>query len=429
MFKFGVQDTLAPVQVARQAEPARDDTVNGSVSSGRERTIRDPTGDVSKRESTIFLAAFSLVLGGILAALITFVAWSNVWGNYGDEGFFYTYNDRRGKSEALVSATRTELPRAWLMGGSTIYPLLPDAVEERFGISTYTTANFWVRMDENWSWLNFILDDFGAKPELIILGLETWTFRPDNLGPVIYPHLRRRLINAPLLMSHLDDSAGWKVTLSKGLDLLSSQQLRLAAIAVRTGIDRQRFRPAGEDSLVQYFPDGSGPYKEEKPKEFFADAEINNFYKKLLDGEIRPGAPETVAQRARLVEDARFVTTQEIEGFFPGRDFDPAEVELLERFSELAAKHGIPVIYVLMPVHPYFEDILIARTNHVKQRRQLQELVARVAERSGNDSLVVDATNLRSFGGDPMAWHDPLHMKPSNGDKILDLALRRWTER
>ena len=374
--------------------------------------------------------------GGLLAFVGTlvvslcigtgFVAWANVWGNYGDAGFFHVYNDRRGKAEALESIPREELPDAWLIGASTLYPFLPAAVEERFGMRTFHLANYWARTDEHWSWLRFLLDDLRASPKLILLGLETWAFQPGDDGPVFYRHLRRRLLNTPQLTPYVSGYRPAVHRLSQALDLLSGQQFSLAMRAVTTGQERKLFVPIGDHA--RFSPDGSGPYADEEPESSFASPRINRFYAEILAGQRDPDTAPSRELRARFLDEP-WISADDVAVFFPGDTFASPQLELFDRFVRLATEREIPLVVLLLPVHPLFEDALRAGDPDREHRvvRLRAEADRRLAA-AGGRTLLVDASDLAHFGGDPFGFHDRHHMKPSNADRILDLAQRRWND-
>ena len=375
--------------------------------------------------SVLFLRLFSGTLAVGFVLLASFIAWTNVFGSYGDIGYWKVYNDRRGKAEALLAKPSTELPELWMIGSSTSYPLLPKDVEERFGRRTYTVVNYWARMTENWSWLNFILRDLAQKPDMIILGLETWTFRPDSDGPFIYPRIRRRLINTPILFQYVDEYHPGRVILSKIFDLISYQHLQFGLEALMTGEKRTGFRNTDQNT-EDFNSDGSGPYGEEKPDEFFAPIQINEFYRKLHRGDIHLDERETAQAHERYMARTDVVIQKELDTFFPGEDFDAREVALFSRFVELCEAHSIPLIILLMPTHPYYHDKLLRHTEHERHLRSLRALAAKTTAGRAMKTMVFDASDLREFGGDPIAFHDMYHMKPSNGRRLLDHALKRW---
>ena len=188
---------------------------------GHEQLVRASALGVPQTESRAFLGLFAIAFVTLTLVSMAFVAWANVWGNYADEGYFSVYNDRRGKVEALLQTRPEALPEAWIIGASTTYPLSPSIVQALTGLETYSLANYWARMEENYAWLRFVLEDLEQSPKMIVLGLSTWSFRPDNRGPVPYPTIRRRLINSPRkLPRHSDHSEVefWQSRVSGGSD-------------------------------------------------------------------------------------------------------------------------------------------------------------------------------------------------------------------
>lgn len=391
--------------------------------------MRDPKIEISKRSARRFLRLFWVVFILGVGALSAFVIWANVWGNYGDRGMFMLYNDREGKVRALKEKPREQLPEAYIFGASTTYPLLPRTVEQHTGLSTYSLSNFWSRMNEHWAWLNFIEKDLASEPRMIILGLNTWTFRPDNRGPHLYPHLRRRLINSPDLFKQLDEYNPVQAFLSKALDVLSSQQLNLAWQKFKRNRPFHDMVPAlGDVGVIdsRFHADGTGPYREEEADKVFASDAVNDYYRELLYEGRDPDSAESLALRERFIASQEHITKAEVARFFIGKGFSARSVNLFERFVERCEERNIPLGIIYIPIHPLFDEKLNAHTDHQLNRRNMDALVKRVTKGRNNKIVVFDATDLRSFDGDPGRFHDAYHMKPSTGDQLLAAFFERW---
>jgi hypothetical protein len=379
-----------------------------------------------------FFYQTSLLTLALLLVACAFVWWANVWGNYGDSGLFNIYNDRRGKSEALTLRDRSQLPPAWIVGGSTAYPLLPRFVSSEFGLEAYNLACFWARMTEYLSWLEFLVQDLKVRPQLLIISLETWTFRPDDRGPFLYPHHRRRFLNAPLLFRHSADYDPIRLRASRALDLLSAQQLRYATTAVSRGARWRHFQLANQhNSWIRFESDGSGPYADENPGTDFPNAWVNDLYARMMAAQGR-GDSQGIG-RLRIVIDGILrqqdaVSQVDLDSYFPGSGLAGREVAAFERLLTLSARLQSDVVLLILPVHPYFEDLLSRSTGRAARLNDLRDLASAAAAKNPGRVTIFDGQDLRSFGGKPSGFHDRLHMKPSNGLRLLRAAARAWRQ-
>ncbi|MFQ5559118.1 MAG: hypothetical protein ACE5FU_00840 [Nitrospinota bacterium] len=302
--------------------------------SRKERLIDSGKLAVEPKFIRHFLPRLFLLTAVLVGTAISVVIWANIWGNYGTKGLFQFYNDRRGKAEALTQIPKEKLADLWIIGSSTIYPLLPKDVESTFNLKAYSLANFWARTEEHWCWLNFILKDLQKKPKLIILSLDTWSFAPDEKGPPNFPHLRRRLLNTPQLIKHLPEYSEFKHFLSKSQDLLTGQQLLRALRKISKGSKR---RSVFDLSSVNVFGDGSGPYAEEKPDSYFATEEINSFYKDILYSNKEHDFKEN-QEKFDSFGSLDIVSLQEITVFFPAKKFRKKSIDLFTKFVQLTQK-------------------------------------------------------------------------------------------
>jgi hypothetical protein len=374
-------------------------------------------------EAAAFLRAFFACGLAAAAAVVGVSIWSNHFGDFGEAGQYLIYNDRRAKSEFLVRRFAELRPEAWVIGSSNTMPFLPSAVEERFGLRAFNLGVYWGRVEDSWAWVNFLTSELGARPRMILLGIEPWTFGAEGSGPPLFRRYRRRLLNAPLLRPYVDGYTPSRHLVSKLVDPISVQNLRSMLKATRKHRGRRfRSKPLEESGFLV---DGTrSAYNQLAPAPFLPE-EVNALYAGLASGKLDPSDPE-VRRRRRDFLARGLVAAQNVSGYVPGGRVDSQSMETFRRVVALCQEYGAEIGIVVLPVHPYFYDLLSEQARHREHLRTVLEFTDRIRTEFPGVRAVIDASHIERFGGSPYAFHDHMHMTPENTAKVLDLLWAAW---
>lgn len=374
-------------------------------------------------EASAFLRTMAATVAVCLVMIIAAGIWSNHFGDFGDTGRFMSYNDRLAKSEFLISQEPKELAKVWILGSSVVLPILPPSVAKRFNsLKTFNLGVFWGSADDTWAWLNFLLSDLHTQPEMLIIGVETWTFAEPGTGPLFFRDYRRRLLNAPLLSQHLGDYGSAKHWLSRIIDLTTTQSLKETFNSLRSWESRSQRKPI-EDS--KFLIDGSNKIYNELTGEEFLPGEVNQFYQKIINGQLDAESASVQAQRDRYI-DEKFFPESAVWGFLPGDKVSSKKMDLFRQVVEMCNEKQIPVAIIMLPVHPHFYDHLVRLTRHEEHLAEVKSFLLDLQKEYPFVRVVLDASRIEYFDGSPFAFHDKLHMTPENTEKILDKLQGEW---
>ena len=391
--------------------------VERHIGSSEEPTVA-PAPD-EPRAAARFLLLFSGILAAVAAVVFAVSVQLNIFGYFGDTGYFHVLNDRKAKVDFLRSIPREDLPEAYFLGSSDMLPFQPSQNEQIFGLKTFNLGNFWGRVEEMWAWTNFLIHDLGAPPKMLIIGVEPWTFSADTSGPPLLNEYRRRFIVTEDLVKYAPQYSWWRGELSKVLDQMSQQNLKLMLKTLMNSGAQRSSVPVLEDGH-----DGThGHYNGVNPAPAFPP-DVMAFYEAYYNGELNDPA-STEAERSALIA-RQYIRRQEVLLRLPKDRMDDSDIDLFEHLMELAQDHDIEVGVILLPVHPYFKDLLSQQTRYSTHIEVLKERMADLQGRYDAIKVVFDATDLSFFGGDPNAFHDQNHMTPVNTRLIMDAVAERW---
>ena len=370
-----------------------------------------------------FLYSFSVIFLCLCVAVISISVYSNHWGYFGREGQHFLYNDRLAKVEYLKTIDQAELPEIYLLGSSAMLSFQPPFVENLFGMKTFNLGNFWGRAEEIWGWLNFIQKDLGSIPKVLIIGLEPWTFSNDDSGPPLLTSYRRRFVATEDLVKYAPHYSRARFQLSRLLDQLSHQNLStLLKATQKHRLHRIIPSALGEPGGMRI--DGTNLRYSKTSPESFLPAEVNDFYSSL-GVESQRDAEEIEAERSALLAK-QYVRPQRVFTRLPGDQLDREDVALFGQAMQLADDLGIEVGIIILPVHPYYRDLMIRATRYQTHIREIAELARRLQAEHANIRAVYDASDILDFKGDPGEFHDENHMTPINTERILEKLREAW---
>ncbi len=368
----------------------------------------------AKTKSLFFRAFFTTLSIGLIACIL-FNIHINPWGNYGDEGAFILYNDRKAKSEYLSSLKKNEPNKnidTFILGSSTVLSFKSSTVKKLWGGEVFNLGCFFAGSEESYSWLKHLVEELNFKPKRIIVGLETWSFSQHVNGPLFYKDYRRRFLNTPQLSKYIEGYSSFKNFCSKSFDSISWQQLQTSWTLKTRELKEQ------PDFLASsiFNVDGSAISYSKQADSAFIPKEINDFYHGLDYHKKR-----TQSESAFINKSLRLnvIPISHVRVFCPGNQLSK---ERLKRFEHLVAyceKNDIKLIPILMPTHPYFYDILSSKTHHQQFLQGIREQVSSYAEQYRAIDKLIDASHIQKFDGLAHAFHDRFHMGPRNTDKLL----------
>lgn len=356
-----------------------------------------------------FVIAAVLTLGVLICAQLGFAVYLNPWGDYGRSGFHRLYNARRAKADWLSALPKSQLPKVVILGSSNVMRMRPATVERLMGKTAFNYGVFWGRADDFVCIARFLVEDLEHRPDLLIVGLDTWTFAPRTTPHPVFPGIRRRLLTAPRLAKHHPAVFEPGLTWGHFVDAFNPQQIE-HGWAGRRGGTAARKPQAGLAQTHMFDTDGTrlfygALYGKKGP--IFDEVEAGTY---PIDELLATARKE---RRLRNLYQYRF------------RGLDDVRLGYFEAMLELADREDIDVVLVLNPVHPIFYDALAEMKLHADNLVALRGTAERMAKTHDSVVAVVDASQIERFGGDSSAFYDEVHYATKNADLILEQVAER----
>lgn len=352
------------------------------------------------------VVTFLLCVFGMLA----FSWYANPWGNYGPTGYHRTYNVRLTKANYLDGFERDALPKVVVLGSSTSMRYSPTTIEQRLGKTAFNFAVAWGCTEDFLCIVHHLVKDLDHRPNLLIIGLSTWTFGPTGSEHPVFTGLRRRLLNTPQLVRHHPEVSRIKLCWSNFIDAFSRQQLKLSWKLIHD----KRARRTTYATLAEsdwFAIDGTlthycNPFGGDE--NIFDDVEAGRF-------------PITEKLRTLVAENR---LNEQVLAFplslFGFEGFSEHRIEWMERMLRLCDREEVGVVFVINPIHPVLFEVLSERTPHARNLERLKTLLAQFERDHRAVRGTLDASRIASFGGDPDGFSDPYHPASRTCDLIID---------
>ena len=351
----------------------------------------------------------TFVLG--VLGLLVFSWYVNPWGDFGRTGYQELYNARLAKADYLDSLPRGQLPQALVLGSSNTMSYSPTTIKDELGLSAFNFGVFWGRSEDALCVVRHVVEDLQHRPELLIIGVDTWTFGPVEREHPVFPGMRRRLLNTPQLIRHHPDVNPVQHVWATVIDAFSRQQLEMSWKLVRRGAVRRE-----APGLVE-----SGFFAADGSRTWFGDPFG-------VDGNIFPavegGSYPITAKLRQAVAAGDLSLIGPLQEFYCFADFNQDRVTYMEELLALCQGAGIRVVFAINPLHPVLVERLARESRHQENVEQLRHLLDRFACKYCVVAGTVDASRIELIGGDPDGFFDAFHPAQRNCDLIIERIAR-----
>ena len=355
----------------------------------------------SRRRRFLWIFAITWVCG--LTICFGFSIYVNPWGNYGELGHHRLYNARLAKARLLATREKAELPQVLILGSSNVMRLRPETVRRELGMSAFNYGVFWGKAEDYLCIARYVTLDLNHHPELLLVGLDSWTLAPAKDEHPVFPGLRRRLLNTPQLIRHLPDVPPAKREWARFIDAFSRQHLATSWRMLRR---RPRHRIASLADSKSFQQDGTRTaigiaYGEWEGN--FVDAVETRRY------------PITKHLRRVQVEDGPggFVHFAK----YDFREFRSQRIGYLRDLVELCQEQQVEIVFFLNPVHPVFREVIEENSPFLRNQSKLRQLIDQLMAEFSTVRGLVDGLEIQDL--DPGGFYDEIHPDTANGDRLI----------
>jgi hypothetical protein len=294
--------------------------------------------------------------------------------------------------KACLEQRLPQAPNLVILGSSRAEKVQPTYLGRRTHLTGFNAAVSSATPDDAWAFANLLHDRAAGKTQRVVwfLDIESMRAHPIDPGLLDTPSLAQYLTRSAALHARLRSIwsfASWSTALDswKSIDATVFRSARPVSSKTCT---------IHTNGVTEYAPDGYRRF---------------DFH----DVAVRRGLPF-----ARSLA----ITLDEYRTIYGGDTrLSPAEEARFEQTVTAMNSWNTRPIIVLTPVHPAFARAL-GPLGWTLRHRQLVQYLRSLQPRLQFDLL--DASNIRTFGGTPRDFYDGVHMKVANVHRLLDWIIR-----
>ena len=312
---------------------------------------------------------------------------------YAGSGLFATaiLSDRPIK--ACLEQRLAHAPSLVILGSSRAEKIQPTYLQKRTGLVGFNAAVSSAGPNDAWAFANLLHDRAAGATQRVIwlLDVESLRARPIDPGLLDTPALAQYLSHGAAIRGRLQSAwsfVSWSTALDswKSVDATlfhSAQPLSSKTCSIHT------------NGVTEYAPDG---------------------YRKF-------DFHDVAVRRGATLAHSIAITLAEYRTIYAGntRFSSSAEQRVEQTIAAMNEWHTRPII-VITPVHPQFARA-IGPLGWTLRHRQLVAYLHSLQPKLKFDLL--DASNIRSFGGTPGGFYDGVHMKLANVHRLLDWIIKK----
>jgi hypothetical protein len=354
--------------------------------SGAERVVK-PRG--STRRFLLGFVAGLVVLG---ASVTTLNVLADPYG-YAGSGLFATtiLSDRPIK--ACLIQRLTHSPSLMILGSSRAEKIQPSFLRRRTGLAGFNAAVSSGTPDDAWAFANLLHETAGGAQQRVLwmLDVESMRQRPIDPGLLDTPSLAQFLTRPSALHGRVQNFwsfVSWRTAADSWTSIKATVFGTARPLSKRTCSIRT-------NGVTEYARDGFRSF---------------DFH----DVALRRGMP-----LARSIA----ITLGEYRTIYQGDTrLSPSAERRFEQTVSTMNSWNIRPVIVLTPVHPTFARV-IGPLGWTLRHRQLVAYLRSAQTRLHFDLL--DASNIKTFGGTRRGFYDGVHMKVANVNRLMDWVVQK----
>lgn len=357
-----------------------------------------------------FFTVFFLVVFVLISITIAINVFVNPYGYYGDKqlGMGELFNSHVAKYDYLNDNKLK--PEAIVLGSSNSMKMLPKTIDSLFGLKAFNYGVYQAGIEDFYCVSNVLMKDLNIKPKLFIICIDDWNFsKGSQAKDQVFERAQNRLAYKYRFSKYLSNFSWITLWWCQFKSSLSLPQTQYSLGNLKNAIASGNFERQNPPISQAFYNDGTRKKYGDNDNKDITDIaeqgkyEITKYLKNLHAKELKKNTLGIV--------------------HYSNEDFenlDPQRMELLEKLVKYYEENNVKVIFNIMPVQPFFQDLLYKLKPQYQNRiSQLKTYFSNLQKLHKNIILVKDNHEIKNFNGNSEYFFDQLHPTSANSDLML----------
>jgi hypothetical protein len=312
---------------------------------------------------------------------------------------FYHLKEERIKSQAII------------YGSSNTLSMDPELIQEKTGLKTYNYGVFQFTVEDLYCSVHALYEN-NIRPKLIILCIDDWALaKRASPKDEVFKGAQNRLAYKPELSTYLPDYSSLKLNWCRLKSSISADQLFLSFPEFIHRIRTGDFMPLSDSTLMEFFHENGTRKK-------FSNVDNLDITQVAEQGkyDVELFLKTRHEELKKYPDKPKGLVTVGQEIF---KDFSEQRLNLLESILQFLNAQHCKVIINIMPLQPYYQQLIKENTNYDERIYKLTSLCATFKKKYPNIIAFQDNHDIRNFGGDKNHFFDENHLTSVNSALIL----------
>jgi hypothetical protein len=290
----------------------------------------------------------------------------------------------------------------------------PSLIDSLFGVKSFNFAVYQATIEDFYAIAHAVINEVEHHPKLFILCLDDWNFRNlVHAKDEVFRGAQNRLSYKPEFSQYLKDFSVVNLFWARFKSSLSGEQLLASVQRLENDLR--------SGNVCASYPDLNDAFYSNGVRRYYADEEGNDVTDKAENGQydISGYLKKKHAEALKLNSKGSLLGTHE-----DFTKFDPIRLEMMDELLEYLKINGVKVILNIMPVQPFYRELLLENTSYKKRITDLLRRLQILEIKYTNVLLVKDNSDISKFGGYERHFFDHIHPTSVNSGLMLR-ALRR----
>jgi len=290
-------------------------------------------------------------------------------------------------------------------------------IEEKTGLKAFNFGVFYGTVEDQFSISHALANSDSINPKLIILCLDPFGFREEsNSVDQVFLGAKNRLSYFEPFSKYLPDYSPVKLNWFRIKSALTLKQTKDSFFALKNG----NLKEKSPKSLFErgFYEDGT--------RKNYGDWEGNDITKIAESGEYKVEDYLKFKDKEFLKARNGYKGIVSVMGDYDFDGLSSRRIELLDSVIHFLADKNCKVAINIMPVQPYFYQLLMERTKHINNIDALNEACEKIKAKYNNVIVLRDNSKIENFNGEANHFFDAYHPTSVNSDYMIEsLSLDR----
>ena len=364
----------------------------------------------------VFYSLTTFIILVILNVLINIYV--NPFGYYGDNyvGSPPIFNSRLEKFFQIQKLEKK--PECIVLGSSNAMKMAPNKIKEFTGLNTFNYGVFQARSEDYYCIGELLTSKSETTPKLVILCIDDWNFAKEvSVNNSVFKGAERRLAYKPLLSQYLDDYSCFKLNWERVKSSVSWFQTKTSLKIIFNSLNTLNISRGKHKKYTDYFfEDGVRKY-------------YQSIFEKDITKQAEDGKYDVEADLRKKHADLLTYSNHPLGLLSKSHElfnnYSDRRWDYFDRLIKNLSEHNVKVIINIMPIQPYYLELVKKHSNYNERRKILLKKLKLLKKKYPLILTIKDNHSIDQFNGLENHFFDHMHPTSYNSNLMIESIFKK----